>query len=200
MLDNPKGRLAGRWELQALPLPIEVANCGPDEHGTEVSLSALDQHWNYPTAERLKELLVLEYGREEGFHIVVNGKAVGIEDVRGTPAIADMALPTAGPVVLRLRITEDQQPAKQAGIVLRIGGKIIGRPSYFGLDLASDIPAKVLRRVYGEIEADGLSEDIAGNGQATASRLLRTAKHTVKSRPSSKRPCASIFLRHAIGR
>jgi Histidine kinase-, DNA gyrase B-, and HSP90-like ATPase len=151
-------------ELEALPLPIEIANNEPNEHGTEVRLSALDQHWNYPTAERLKELLVLEYGREEGFQIVVNGKVVGIEDVRGTPATADTAWPTAGPAVLRLRITDDQQPAKQAGIVPRIGGKIIGRPSYFGLDLASDIPAKVLRRVYGEIEADGLSDDIAGNG------------------------------------
>ncbi len=63
-----------------------------------------------------------------------------------------------------MRITEDQQPAKQAGIVLRIGGKIIGRPFYFGLDQANDVPLKVLRRVYGEVEADGLSEDITGNG------------------------------------
>jgi hypothetical protein len=151
-------------ELEALPLPIDVGNCEPEEHGTEVSLSALDQHWNYPSAERLKELLVLEYGREEGFHIIVNGNVVGIEDVRGIPAMADAALPTVGPVRLRLRITEDQQPAKQAGIVLRIGGKIIGRPSYFGLDQANDVPLKVLRRVYGEVEADGLSEDITGNG------------------------------------
>jgi hypothetical protein len=151
-------------ELEALPLPIDVGNCDPEEHGTEVILSALDQHWNYPIAERLKELLVLEYGREEGFHIMVNGNVVGIEDVRGTPATADAALPTVGPVRLRLRITEDQQPAKQAGIVLRVGGKIIGRPFYFGLDQASDVPLKVLRRVYGEVEADGLSEDITGNG------------------------------------
>ena len=151
-------------ELEALPLPIEVGNSEPAEHGTEVSLSALEQTWNYPSAERLKEILVLEYGREEGFHLIVNGSVVGIEDVRGTPATADAALPVVGPVTLRLRITEDQQPAKQAGIVLRIGGKIIGRPSYFKLDQANDVPLKVLRRVYGEVEADGLGEDITGNG------------------------------------
>ena len=151
-------------ELEALPLPIDVTNCGPDEHGTQVNLSALDQHWNYPSAERLKELLVLEYGREEGFQIIVNDSIVGIEDVRGTPSTADGNLPTAGPVRLRLRITDEQQPAKQAGIALRIGGKIIGRPSYFGLDLADDVPLKVLRRVYGEVEADGLSDDITGSG------------------------------------
>jgi hypothetical protein len=151
-------------ELEALQLPIEVGSCELEEHGTEVSLSALDQHWNFPSADRLKELLVMEYGREEGFHVIVNGDVVGIEDVRGTPAMADAALPTVGTVRVRLRITEDQQPAKQAGIVLRVGGKIIGRPSYFGLDQANDVPLKVLRRVYGEVEADGLSGDITGNG------------------------------------
>jgi hypothetical protein len=78
--------------------------------------------------------------------------------------MADAALPTVGPVRVRLCITEDQQPAKQAGIVLRIGGKIIGQPSYFGLDRANDVPLKALRRVYGEVEADGLSEDVTGNG------------------------------------
>jgi hypothetical protein len=151
-------------ELEALPLPIDLAACEPEEHGTTVTLSSLDQHLNYPSAERLKELLVLEYGREQGFDIFVNDEAVGIEDVRGAPSSAEASLPTAGPVHLRLRITEDRQPARQAGIALRIGGKIIGRPSYFGLDQANDIPLKVLRRVYGEIEADGLSEDVTGNG------------------------------------
>jgi hypothetical protein len=151
-------------ELEALPLPIDVGKCGPEEHGTHISLSALDQHWNYPSAERLKGLLVLEYGREEGFQIIVNDSIVGIEDVRGTPSTAEGTLPTTGAVRLRLRITDDQQPSKQAGIALRIGGKIIGRPSYFGLDLANDVPLKVLRRVYGEVEADGLSDDITGSG------------------------------------
>ena len=149
-------------ELEALPLPIDVSISDPQEHGTAVRLSSLAQHWNYPSAERLKELLVLEYGREEGFQIVVNGNAVGIEDVRGTPSTAEAVLPTAGAVRLRLRITDDQQPPKQAGIALRVGGKIIGRPSYFGLDLANDVPLRLLRRVYGEVEADDLSEDISG--------------------------------------
>jgi hypothetical protein len=151
-------------ELEALPLTIDVTACGPDQHGTTITLSLLDQHWNYPTPERLKEILVLEYGREEGFEIFVNGERVGIEDVRGVQSSIEETLPIAGPVRLRLRITEDQQPARQAGIVVRIGGKIIGRPSLFGLDQADDVPAKILRRVYGEIEADGLAEDVTGNG------------------------------------
>jgi hypothetical protein len=151
-------------ELEALPLPIDVGVCEPEDHGTSVTLSALDQHLNYPSAERLKELLVLEYGREEGFEIFVNDEVVGIEDVRGVPASSEASLPGVGPVRLRLRITDDRQPARQAGIALRIGGKIIGRPSYFGLDQVPDVPLNVLRRVYGELEADGLSEDVTGSG------------------------------------
>jgi len=151
-------------ELEALQLPIDVGVCEPEDHGTTVTLLALDQHLNYPSAERLKELLVLEYGREEGFEIFVNDEAVGIEDVRGVPASSERSLPTVGSVRLRLRITDDRQPARQAGIALRIGGKIIGRPSYFGLDQAPDVPLNVLRRVYGELEADGLSEDVTGSG------------------------------------
>jgi hypothetical protein len=151
-------------ELEALPLAIEANRCESEEHGTEVILSALEQQFNFPSRDRLKDLLVMEYGREEGFRIIVNDIVVGIEDVRGTPCLAEATLPTAGFVRVRLRITEDQQAAKQAGVVLRIGGKIIGRPSYFGLDQADDVPLKVLRRVYGEVEADGLSDDVAGNG------------------------------------
>ena len=49
-------------ELEALPLPIDVGTCEAGEHGTEVILSALDQRWNFPRADRLKELLALEYG------------------------------------------------------------------------------------------------------------------------------------------
>jgi len=159
-----KDDLQAGAELEALPLLIEAGSCSSEEHGTEITLSELDQHFNFPSPERLRDLLVLEYGREEGFSISVNGNVIGIEDVRGTASIAEAVLPTAGAVRVRLRITEDQQAAKQAGVVLRVGGKIIGRPSYFGLDQADDIPPKILRRVYGEVEADGLSDDITGSG------------------------------------
>lgn len=159
-----KDDLQAGTELEALPLLIEAETCSAEEQGTEIRLSELDQRFNFPSEDRLRDVLVLEYGREEGFNIFVNGTVIGIDDVRGTASVAEAALPTVGAVRVRLRITEDQQSAKQAGVVLRVGGKLIGRPSYFGLDHADDIPPKVLRRVYGEVEADGLSNDITGSG------------------------------------
>lgn len=151
-------------ELEALSLPIEAHKCDPAAHGTEIRLSKLEQHWNHPNPDRLRSILVMEYGREEGFQIYVNGTGLSIEDVRGVPVAEDRNLPIVGPVRLRLRITDDQQPAKQAGIVLRVDSKIVGPPSFFGLDEADDVPLKLLRRVYGDVEADGLSDDISGNG------------------------------------
>ena len=35
-------------------------------------------------------------------------------------------------------------------------GKIVGRPSFFGLEDDEEIPPKLLKKVYGEIEADEL--------------------------------------------
>ncbi len=151
-------------ELEALSLPIDVEKCDPAAHGTAIQLSKLEQHWNHPSPDRLRAIPALEYGREEGFQIYVNGAALSIDDVPGVPAVENRDLPIVGSVQLRLRITEDQQPARQAGVVLRVGGKIVGPPSFFGLDEADDVPLKLLRRVYGEVEADGLSEDVSGSG------------------------------------
>ena len=41
-------------ELEALPLAIEVGSCEPDKQGTEIWLSALEQNWNFPSADRLR--------------------------------------------------------------------------------------------------------------------------------------------------
>jgi len=150
-------------DLERIPLDITTAVSPPAEHGTQITLLGLYQHLSFPDPDRLKQLLVLEYGREEDFQILVNGTRVGLEDVRGTPGSVEANLPNAGFVRLRLRITDDQQPSRQAGIAVRIGGKIVGRPSFFGLEHADDIPRKLLRRVYGEIEADGLLDDVTAD-------------------------------------
>jgi hypothetical protein len=39
----------------------------------------------------------------------------------------------------------------------------VGKPSFFGLEECEDIPPKLLRRVYGEVEADGLLDDVTAD-------------------------------------
>jgi len=153
-------------DLENISLPFETAPIGVDVHGTHVTLRDLLQHLAFPIAERLRQLLVLEYGREDDFSIFVNSEKVGVEDVPGASTTEEHYLPMAGPVKLTFKITDEPQRAKQAGIVIRIGGKIVGKPSHFGLDIADDIPRKLLRRIYGEVEADGLMNDVSADWAA----------------------------------
>ena len=60
-------------------------------------------------------------------------------------------------------IADGKYPAKHAGIVIKVKGKPIGEPSFFGLDQREDVPPQVLKRVYGEIEADGLLDDVTAD-------------------------------------
>ena len=44
-----------------------------------------------------------------------------------------------------------------------MGGKVVGKPGYFGLDKAQNIPEKLLKRIYGEVEAEGLADDVTAD-------------------------------------
>jgi len=58
-----------------LPLTVEASSAGGS--GTKVILSDLNHRYEYPVPEKLKELLMLEYGREEDFRIEVNREGLG---------------------------------------------------------------------------------------------------------------------------
>ena len=61
-----------------------------------------------------------------------------------------------GEVFLDFNVTDKEITNKRAGIALRVDGKIVGSTSFFGIEEATDIPQKLLKRIYGEIVADGL--------------------------------------------
>ena len=50
-------------DLEKVPLPITVSGCEDHETGTTVVLAELHQRLVFPDAEKLRQLLVLEYGR-----------------------------------------------------------------------------------------------------------------------------------------
>ena len=151
--------LKANTDLEQFELLITTLECGLGEHGTVITLSDLNQSFSFPTAERLKELLILEYGRQTDFKIHVNGDLLGMEDIPGDIFNHEADMPGAGPVRFRFKIVDKKQKLKNAGIVVRVGGKIVGKPGYFGLDDEEDIPHKILKQVFGEIEADGLADD-----------------------------------------
>src|ERR1022692_3279716 len=156
--------LSSTADLEKLPLPLTTAPCDAQAHGTMIVLSSLHQHLAFPDPERLKQLLMLDYGREADFTILVNDQPLGVADLSGEIFVKEDDLADVGKVKLHLKITEEKQPAKKAGIAIRVGGTIVGPPEHFGLENAEDLPKGLLRRVYGEVEADGLKDDLTASG------------------------------------
>lgn len=154
-----------RWknDLEKLNLAISVEDCGAEERGTTIILKQLNQNLHFPNSTRLSQLLITEYGRENGFDISINGKSIDIEDIFGNSESGSANLNSVGQVKYKYTISENKRNLKQSGIALRVDGKIIGRPTYFGLENDEDVPKKLLKKIYAEVEADGLKEDVTAD-------------------------------------
>lgn len=150
-------------DLERIELPIVVSQCDTADHGTTITLTNLKQSQIFPSPERLKQMLVFEYGREDDFAVLVNDEQLTIEDVPGDLAKEEATLENAGTVTATFTVTDLKQRGRVPGVVIRVQGKVIGLPSYFGLEEAEDIPPAVLKRLYGEIQADGLSDAVTAN-------------------------------------
>lgn len=46
---------------------------------------------------------------------------------------------------------------------MRVGGKVVGRPTFLGLDEDQELPGKLLRHVVGEVVADSLEDDVTAD-------------------------------------
>lgn len=147
-------------DIELLPIAPRIEACSPEQHGTTIILSNLHQGLVYPDANRLRQLLIQEYGRQKDFSIIINGKPLAIDDLDGTYTEDTTCLPDAGDVALRFAISSGKTGLREPGITLLVDGKAVGKPSFFGLDQCDDFPPKLLRKMYGEIEADGLSEHV----------------------------------------
>lgn len=154
-----------RWknDLEKLNLAISVEDCGAEERGTTIILKQLNQNLHFPNSTRLSQLLITEYGRENGFNISINEKSIDIEDIFGTSESGSTNLNSVGHVKYKYTISENKRNLKQSGIALRVDGKIIGRPTYFGLENDEEVPKKLLKKIYAEVEADGLKEDVTAD-------------------------------------
>ena len=158
--------LQSKGDLEKIDLPITVEDCDADSKGTTITLSRLNSRFTIPSAETLKEILALEYGRCSGFVILVNDEPLSHEDIQGQVFTKTVDLPGAGKVTLHFTIMTGAKGARHAGIITRVGGKVVGKPSMFGLENQDEIPRKLLNRIVGEIEADGLEGDVTADWSA----------------------------------
>lgn len=155
--------LGSALDLESIDLPIESLPCEKGSHGTSITLSRLTQALEFPKPERLREILVLEYGRETDFKVYVNDEPLAFEHIPGEQVAHEVKVSGVGPVKLNVTIVEPRRGLRHPGIVVRVGGKVVGPPTFFGLDADEGIPPKLLKRVYGEVDADGLADDVTGD-------------------------------------
>jgi|CXWL01.1.fsa_nt_gi hypothetical protein len=150
-------------DLERIDLPLTVEPASEGVSGTKVTLVGLNQRYEFPLPEKLKSLLMLEYGREEDIRIAVNGEFLSLEDLPGEQFIKEEVVAEAGAIRLKFKVTDGTKPMKRAGIAIRVGGKIVGRPGFFGLEDDPEIPPKLLKKIYGEVEADALVDSVTAD-------------------------------------
>lgn len=148
--------------LPEMPLEIVNSDVSPDVHGTRINLAELNQSQKFPNENKLKQVLIADYGREEGFEIVINGKSLGVDDLQGEYKEELIQL-SSGKARLRCTVSDQKRKLRKPGITVRIDGKVVGDPSFFGLDKEDDIPRKLLDKCYGEIEITGCSDDVTAD-------------------------------------
>ena len=172
--------LDSKQDLEKVDLPVETESCKENIHGTKITISNLNQNYVFPNPEKLSEILVREYGREDGIAIFVNGKKIDLEDIKGNTIRKEIELPGVGMVTLKSTISD--KPVKNAGIALRIGGKLVGKPSSFGIEENETIPNKLVKNIYAEIEADGLVADVTADWGAIVenSTALQTLQENLR--------------------
>jgi hypothetical protein len=150
-------------DIEQFPIYLDVSECDKNLHGTRVTLSSLHQHLAFPNPDKFRQLLLQEYGREEDFEIIINDKPLGVDDIQGAYSQYEANLPTVGGVKLHFSISNQQGKLKQPGIAIRVEGKIVGKPVFFGLDEADDFPKNLLDKIFGEIEVDGLRDHVTAD-------------------------------------
>lgn len=170
-------------KFEGLPdMPIEIKETrDSSKSGTQITLSCLNQHLRYLNIQKLKQILLAEYGRESDFEIFINDKALGIDDLQGEYKKVAINL-ERGNATLRCTVSDQKIKLRKPGISIRINGKIIGDPVFFGLDKSDDIPQKLLEKLYGEIEIEGSDDDITADwgalieGSPTETTLIESVK------------------------
>ena len=179
------------YDLEKFPLPIELEDCDKNIHGTTITLEGINQNFNFPNPERMKEILIRDYGRETDFSITINGENIGVLDLQGKSYSERIELPNGNKATLNYTITT--KPIKQSGIAIRVNNKIIGRPQNF-LNDDEIIPKKLQNRVFGELICDDLEDDLTADFGAVIENSKLYEIVTQKTNEKLKTSVDEVFV------
>lgn len=170
-------------DIEHLPIELVTGPCDVSSRGTRITLRGLHSNLAFPDPKKFRQILLQEYGREAGFVVSVNGKTLGVDDVDGSYQNQTLNIEDVGDVRLSFAIGDTKSVSRQPGIVIRVDGKTVGKPSFFGLDEQEDFPPKLLKRLYGEIDADGLRDHVTAGWDSLVENSELLARVTEEIRP-----------------
>jgi HSP90 family molecular chaperone len=98
-------------DLERIDLPREIVACDKGDHGTTVTLTQLHQNLTFPSSKKLRQILVMEYGRAQEFAVFVNGERLGVRDAPGEMFEKRKDLGLEQPVDLTFKIMDHCRPA-----------------------------------------------------------------------------------------
>jgi Histidine kinase-, DNA gyrase B-, and HSP90-like ATPase len=151
-------------DLEQIKLPFTTETAANSKHGTKIVLSNLNPNLNLPQPDRLKQILAQDYGRETDFAIFVNGERVFAFDVPGTKFECDITLPSGVIAKATYTVADKPLPARQAGVILRQGGKTIGKGHLFGLENKEELSDRLRRRIVGEVNVPPNTIELTAGG------------------------------------
>jgi hypothetical protein len=156
--------LAAGKDIEHVPLPVEVDPCEKEQHGTTVILKNLNPRLNFPQADKLREILAYDYGRESGIEIFINGDRVHRHEIQGTKFTKDYTLPDGKTATANWTVSEKPVAARNAGIILRAGEKAIGKPHHWGLEHEEQLTDRLRNRVVGEVKIESETIELTAAG------------------------------------
>jgi hypothetical protein len=151
-------------DIEHVPLPVEVDPCEKEQHGTTVILKNLNPRLNFPQADKLREILAYDYGRESGIEIFINGDRVHRHEIQGTKFTKDYTLPDGKIASANWTVSEKPVAARNAGIILRAGEKAIGKPHHWGLEHEEQLTDRLRNRVVGEVKIGSETIELTAAG------------------------------------
>lgn len=185
-------------DLEQIDLPLSLEEKPDQANGTEIILSGINQNFTFPNPDKLRRLLMLEYGRQPDFKIYVDGELVDIEDIPGEGFETELQLANGETAQVRYTISEENKPLKQSGIAVRVGGKIVGSPRYFGMEDCDDLPMRMLKRIYGEVNADSLEQDVTADWGSIIDNSIVLQEIQAKLRPIIETSLKGVFAKEMV--
>lgn len=152
-------------DLEALEIEIETQS-DSSPGGTVIELSGLRQTFAFPDSAKLARLLLREFTRRDDFFMTINGDPVTADVLEGRHEGLSLGLRDGQAVTGSVWFLDKTKAVADPGIIVRVDGRAIGAPTFFGLEQDPDVPRSVLNRVYGEVNADHLRDDVTSGWDA----------------------------------